>query len=241
MASRMYEGVKSWNPFVGCEFNCVYCQKSFQRQAKRWKKWCQLCYEYKPHFHEERLKKVPKADTVFISAFGDISFIDLNDLYKIFDVVENVYWDRIFYLQTKNPSFFDFVNSTLGFPDNVLLGITLETDMDFYSTPSKYTSYHQISHAPSPTERLDTIKKQSYRFCDFITIEPILDFSSPKQFAKVIRQCRPRFVYVGYDNHGCKLPEPPLGKTQELIEELEKFTEVRLKTIRPAWWEHEVA
>jgi len=32
--------------------------------------------------------------------------------------------------------------------------------------------------------------------------------------------------------------EPSLAKTQELIEELEKFTEVRVKTLRKGWWEN---
>jgi len=233
----MYEGVKTWNPFVGCEYDCVYCEKSFRRQAKRWGSKCKLCYEYKPHFHEDRLKKVPKADTIFISAFGDVSFIDINSLYRIFEVVEEKHWDKKFYLQTKNPAFFELVGSSIGFPDNILLGITLETDIDTYSTPSKYTSYHQISKAPTPTARLETLMKQSYRFCDFITIEPILDFSSPKKFANAIRKCHPCFVYIGYDNHKCRLPEPSIEKTKELIYELEKFTKVKLKTIRPAWWE----
>ena len=34
--NNMYElSVKSWNPFVGCEHDCVYCRSSFQRQLKR--------------------------------------------------------------------------------------------------------------------------------------------------------------------------------------------------------------
>lgn len=70
----------------------------------------------------------------------------------------------------------------------------------------------------------------------YVTIEPILDFSSVKAFADLIEKIAPDFVYVGYDNHNCRLPEPPLSKTLELIGELEKFTEVRLKTLREAWW-----
>ena len=41
-------------------------------------------------------------------------------------------------------------------------------------------------------------------------------------------------VMIGYNNYPneVKLDEPPLQKTKMLIEELNKFTDVRLKTIR---------
>ena len=56
-----------------------------------------------------------------------------------------------------------------------------------------------------------------------------------------IRQIAPEFVYIGYDNHrrleALEIHEPTLEETEELIEKLSKFTEVRLKTIRKAWWE----
>jgi len=31
----MYPDTKTWNPFVGCNYDCVYCEKSFKRQFKR--------------------------------------------------------------------------------------------------------------------------------------------------------------------------------------------------------------
>ena len=30
--SRMYDGAKTWNPAVGCLYDCVYCFPSFRRQ-----------------------------------------------------------------------------------------------------------------------------------------------------------------------------------------------------------------
>ena len=50
-----------------------------------------------------------------------------------------------------------------------------------------------------------------------------------------IRDINPFMVYVGYDNYGYRLPEPPLAKTLRLIRELESFTIVVRKTLRPAW------
>jgi hypothetical protein len=53
--TNMYPlSVKQWNPWVGCKYNCIYYESSFQRQLKRWgKEKCPLCYEYKPHAHRE--------------------------------------------------------------------------------------------------------------------------------------------------------------------------------------------
>ncbi|WP_456469669.1 DUF5131 family protein [Archaeoglobus sp.] len=223
--SRMYENVKTWNPFVGCRFNCVYCIPSFQRQAKRRRKWCELCYRYEPHFHPERLNRVPNAEVIFACAYGDIAHAKSEWVEQILDTIEQ-HEDKTFYIQTKDPRVFELYC----FPPNVKLGITLETNLDEFDTPSRFRRYIEISDAPSPETRV----VQSY-LVDYVTIEPILDFSS--EFAKLLKFMNPEFVYIGYDNHNCKLPEPPLKKTLELIEKLKKFTEVRLKTIRPAWWE----
>ena len=95
--------------------------------------------------------------------------------------------------------------------------------------------FSQLSKAPDPNKRLAKAFLHLKGWIDYITIEPILDFSF--EFVKRVRELNPEFVYIGYDNHNCRLPEPPLEKTLKLIEELEKFTEVRLKTIRKAWWE----
>ncbi|MBE9572966.1 MAG: hypothetical protein IMF11_20265 [Proteobacteria bacterium] len=38
-----------------------------------------------------------------------------------------------------------------------------------------------------------------------------------------------RFVSIGADSRGHKLPEPPADKILTLIEELKRFTEVKIK------------
>ncbi|ADB57973.1 DUF5131 family protein [Archaeoglobus profundus] len=227
----MYEGVKTWNPFVGCRFGCVYCKPSFQRQAKRQKRRCELCYRYEPHFHPERLNKVPKAKVVFACAYGDIAFAKVEWLEQILETIEK-HDDKTFYLQTKDPRVFEALNDICGFPKNVLLGITLETNLDEFNTPSRFKKYEEISKAPKPEDRWITPN-----LIDYVTIEPILDFDL-ETFVYWIRCLSPKFVYIGYDNHNCKLPEPRGEKTLSLIRELSKFTEVRLKTIRPAWYEN---
>jgi len=233
MANRMYSGVKTWNPYVGCRFNCIYCVPSFQRQAKRRRRWCEKCYEYKPHFHPERLSRLPNTKVIFACAYGDIAFANLDWVDEIIKVIEN-HPEKTFYLQTKDPEAFRNFNDIYGLPDNLLLGVTLETNEDIFMTPSRFRHYHQISLAPSPRKRLNCIM-EIRNLIDYITIEPILDFSW--SFLEDLRTVNPRFIYVGYDNHNCQLPEPTQNKTMKLIEELRKFTEVRLKTIRPAWFE----
>jgi DNA repair photolyase len=232
----MYEGVKTWNPFVGCEHDCVYCRPSFQRQAKRRKKWCKLCYNFEPHFHPERLNKIPKAKTIFACAYGDIAFAKIEWVGEIVKAIEE-HPEKTFYIQTKRPRILADIKELFGIPENVKLGITVETDSELFATPSEYKRYWQISCAPNPSKRLSDTFFIITRGCeiDYVTIEPILDFSW--DFVRRLKLLNPEFVYIGYDNHNCKLPEPPLEKTLKLIEELEKFTEVRLKTIRRAWWE----
>ena len=227
MISRMYKDVKTWNPIVGCRFNCIYCKPSFQRQAKRRRKWCELCYKYIPHFHPERLDRVPKAKTIFACAFGDIYFAKLEWLEKVIEVIRR-HEDKTFFLQTKNPEVFIDMEMTMELPDNLILGITLETNRD-----DMYTKYN-ISKAPTPFERYNTFRMVKHPR-KFVTVEPILDFT--KDLVYWIRDIKPEFVYVGYDTHNCRLPEPESEKTLELLRRLREFTEVREKEIRPAWWE----
>ena len=69
-----------------------------------------------------------------------------------------------------------------------------------------------------------------------VVVEPILEFDQ-EEFTEAIREMSPSFVYIGYDNYGCKLPEPRLEKMLEFISRLRGFTDVRVKTIRKAWYE----
>jgi len=59
------------------------------------------------------------------------------------------------------------------------------------------------------------------------------------ELPKWILNINPEFgVSIGYDNYNWRLPEPPLAKTLQLIEELEKHgIKVERKTLRKAWWE----
>jgi len=65
---------KDLDPFKGCGFACSYCIPSFQLQAKRQKHNCRRCYDYVPHFHPERLDRIPSSPIVFVCGNGDFAF-----------------------------------------------------------------------------------------------------------------------------------------------------------------------
>jgi DNA repair photolyase len=218
---RMYENVRTWNPFVGCHFDCVYCFPSFRRQAKRLRWLCEKCYRYEPHFHPERLKRIPNAKTIFACAYGDIAFARMEWLLKVLDVIRK-HQSRTFYMQTKDPRVFIKLERETELPRNLILGITLETDDD--------TVYDRISKAPKPSERVKVFSKVEHSR-KFVTVEPILEFNDG--MLEAVRAIDPEFVYVGYESHGMRsLPEPPLEKTMKLIESLRDYGyDVRLKIV----------
>jgi len=61
-----------------------------------------------------------------------------------------------------------------------------------------------------------------------ISIEPIMDFRI-LPFVRMIKQIKPKFVSIGADSQGHNLPEPSPEKVKRLIEELRKFTKVKIK------------
>ena len=61
-----------------------------------------------------------------------------------------------------------------------------------------------------------------------ISIEPIMEFELAI-LVPWIKEIRPEFVSIGADSKGHNLPEPTPDKVNALIEELSKFTEVKIK------------
>jgi len=212
----MYEKTKTWNPFKGCRYGCIYCKKSFQLQAKRQKHNCMKCYNYEPHFHPERLDKIPKAELVFACGNGDISFAKIEVKAFILRAMQ-LKTKQTFLLQTKNPHCLNGWR----IPSNVIIGTTIETNRDT----------KDISKAPRTELRYMFLKELLCRKA--VTIEPILDFDL-EVLKEWLWKINPEIVWIGYCNHsnGLNLDEPELKKTKKLISELNRFTDVRLKTIR---------
>jgi len=220
--SRMYSFVgPRWNPIVGCTHQCVYCWA--RCQAKRQKRRCELCYEFVPHLHEDRLKKVPRAGTVFVVDMGDLFCDGVTDewIHQVLGATRRIPEP---FFETKNPRrYSDFVDE---FPEGSVLSATIETDQ----------SYPNVSRAPPVLDRALGMLELRWPK-KHISIEPIMDFNL-QVFVEWLKPIKPVLVSVGYDNYNHKLPEPALSKTLALIAELEKFTSVERKTLRKAWWEH---
>jgi len=237
---NMYQlSVRQWNPFVGCLHGCVYCKPSFQAALKRWaKKNCELCYEFKPHIHPERLTKLnlplPKTDYmqfIFTCSHGDVAFCHTTFLQAIIKRIEQES-DRTFLIQSKDPATF----SRVKFPSNVILGTTIETNKRWLYCQGDTTLFNHISNAPHPSKRFEDFKKINHKL-KMVTVEPILDFEID-YMVEWITALDPVMVWMGYDSKNCKLPEPSLREFRELhwrLSELGFF--VILKTVRKAWWE----
>lgn len=200
----------------------------------RQKKRCLKCYNYEPHAHLERLlKRPPKTigqEFIFFPSSGDPAFASLFELDTALQYARR-YRNTKFLIQSKNPGCFIDID----FPDNVILATTIETNRGTFGTPSKYKTYAEISQAPSPYSRYLAMLEIQHKH-KMVTIEPILQFQHGVLLSWIVK-IKPEIVYVGYDNHDCRLPEPILAQTERLIERIKLFTEVRVKTMRKAWWE----
>lgn len=210
--SNMYADTVTWNPFKGCRFGCTYCKPSFQAQAKRQKHNCMKCYEFEPHTHYDRLKRIPKGKRVFVCGNGDLAFaprmfVDML-LTRILEAAREDP-EREFYLQSKSPSCFArFVHSL---PSQVLVVTTLETNRD--------AGYLEAvrSTAPLPTARWEAFCRLPHHR-RVITVEPVMDFDL-HTFAGMIIDAEPETVWIGFNSRpkSVKLPEPSPSKVMKLI------------------------
>lgn len=216
--------VLQWNVYQGCLFDCVYCEKSFKRQAKRQKHNCIKCYNYEPHEHPERLNiNFPTThfgEFIWAVSSGDICFCSDEYLQKIIDRIRNEP-EKHFLMQSKNPKTFERVK----LPNNVIIGTTLETNRD-----GLYADNH-ISKAPVPTKRYGDflgIKHHS----KMITIEPVMNFDLAVMLDWV-KNIDPCMVWLGFDSKEPHAYEPSIEEFKKLYWELGKRgVVVILKTVR---------
>jgi hypothetical protein len=217
--SKMYAGVKTWSPFIGCEFNCNYCVPSFQHMQRRVVSMqnatghgdfqnCSKCLRFFPHEHPNILEKFPskgQGGIVWPGAHGDISFTDLSYVKRIIDITD-CHPDRTYYWQSKNPCFFSKIIPFLS--ENSILLTTLETNRD--------TGYSLISKAPVPSKRAaDFLNLQWDR--KIVTIEPVMDFDLD-EFSRLIIDICPEQVWIGYNSRrNPVLPEPSSDNFQALV------------------------
>lgn len=224
--SRMFEGLRTWNPWFGCEHHCYNngCW-AYKRLAHRLGKGnkCSLCYDFKPHLHPKRLTRVPPEPKIFVVAHGDLfgRWVPNDIIEKILSVCRATP-KELWFFETKNPKrHIDFLGT---FPTNTVLSTTIETNRIYSSIVRGFT--------PFPTERFEAMLeiKQYTKYPIHIAIEPIMEFDLDI-LVSWMKDLEPLKVAVGYDSLNNNLLEPPKWKTLKLIEELEKFTDVERKQL----------
>jgi protein gp37 len=189
-----------------------------KKYADRLKNTPKYADGFKPAICKAELNKKFKDKFVFAVDMGDLfgNWVPSNWIQQVVDAVKQSP-DSNFLFLTKNPErYYEFIETL---PSNVVLGATIETNRTY-----------PVSNAPTNKERYCLMANLPWNN-KLISIEPIMDFDI-EILVSAIKAISPAIVYVGYDNYNNNLPEPPLAKTKMLIQELEKFTRVRTKTLR---------
>ena len=203
--SRMFKSIdKTWNVFVGCRFECSYCNAKKAAETRfmhipRYKDG------FKPHPVEAELKRTFKPDQfIFVAYMGDIFFAAIPDIVAIRNRITK-FPQTNFLLQSKNPSCFS--KWGIPMPANVYLGTTIETNRDYY-----------LTKAPLPIDRLRSLLAYPHPH-KFLSIEPIIDFDLEK-LTHWVELLQPDIIEIGADNYHNHLPEPPWSKIEALLEAL---------------------
>lgn len=193
----------TWNPIKGeCSHDCKYCY------MKIWKQ--------KPiRLVEKELQDdLGKDNFIFVGSSTDMFADDVNpDWIRRVLCLCNVFIKNKYLFQTKNPkAYYKFMDL---FPANSILATTIETNRE-----------NDLSNAPPRMARVS-------QMCDIpkqrmVSIEPIMDFDL-NDMKRWMFAIKPKFVSIGADSKGHKLPEPSTEKINALIYELRKFTEVKIK------------
>lgn len=153
---------RTLNPVVGCNNGCPYCYA--RGQAKRQKQRCQLCYQFTPHPHLNRLNHLTirqKPKKIFIDSMWDWNAIGVEEewllqiIKKMTDCSQHT-----FQILSKMPKGYE----RFEFPPNVWLGTSIATTVDCH--------------------RVHTLANLQKSNIKFVSIEPIhekIDFWFSKE------------------------------------------------------------
>ena len=212
---NMYDWITdTWNPLAGeCPHKCSYCYvKSNYRPAVKKK------YTGNPYLVEKELCKSLGSDKfIFVCSMIDLFAEEIPQAW-IYDVIARCRrYNNKYLFQTKNPQ--RMIEYKGYFPENSILATTIESD----------THRKEMGKTPSPWHRAYALHSLSSIFTTMVTIEPIFDFNVGI-LSKIVATCRPKWVNIGADSKGNKLPEPPADKVLKLITGLKKAKiEIKLK------------
>jgi len=203
--SRMFQvggkPMKTWNCFVGCLFECTYCNAR-KTALTRLKNSPRYRDGFKPHLVKEELsRKFAPGDFVFVGYMGDICFatrsIIIDLLTRICEQPE-----VNFLFCTKHPMW--YFGWSLSWPDNLYLGATIETNRDYH-----------LTRAPAPVDRVFAMRALDHPK-KLISIEPVCDFDLDEMLSWMT-EINPQIIEVGADNYHNDLPEPPWEKVDKLL------------------------
>lgn len=180
----------TWNPVVGCFHNCVYCMA--REMAKRFAKGASYADKY------SRLGNVKSNSFVLVCDKADLfgQWVPDELIVKILNAIRDADPSITFLFLTKNPK--RYQNFVDVFPENCLLGVTIETNRD--------GEYGKYSRAPRPSERYIAMKKLSFPR-KFVSIEPMMDFDKDV-FLNWIRDIAPEECVMGLNARQSDLSNP---------------------------------
>jgi len=204
---NMYPWVThTWNAIRGkCPYDCNYCYMK------------NLIKNKKLRLEEKELETdLGQNNFIFVGSSIDM-FAETIPRIWIEKVLAHCrkYPNNTYLFQSKNPKrFYEFIKLRM-FPKRTILGTTIETNRNYETK------------APQPKERYMAMKNIK-EFEKMVSIEPIMDFDF-NIMVGMIYFIRPKFVSIGADSKGHNLPEPPKERLIKLIEELTRFTKVKVK------------
>lgn len=209
--SRMFlvsgKPMTTWNCFVGCNFQCSYCNARKAAET-RFRHIPRYKDGFNPHLVESELNRSFKpGQFIFVAYMGDISFADHKDIEAILSIIR-LYPKTDFLIQTKDPGC--FLQWGLTIPPNVYLGTTIETNRDYH-----------LTKAPQPIDRFRRLAGYPHNF-KFLSIEPIMDFDLDI-LTHWVELLQPDIVEIGGDNYRNSLPEPPWEKVEALLKALKEI------------------
>lgn len=214
----MFDNItETWNPVVGCLHNCTYCwaRRLAETKLKNVERYRD---GFKPKLVEKELNRRFYKQSVFVSDMGDLfgEWIPAKWIIEVIEAIKKSPTSNFLFL-IKNPKkYHEFLGL---YPENVILGATIETNRDYH-----------VSGSPSTAERYKWMKELPFKN-KVISVEPIMDFDF-ETMVQWIKEINPILVHIGYDNYNNNLPEPSLSKTYQLIDQLRVFTRVKTLTLR---------